>query len=235
MLRRLLIANRGEIACRIIRSCRRLGVHAIAVYSEADRNALHAHAADEAICIGPAPARESYLNIDAVFAAARESRADAIHPGYGFLSENAAFAEAYGTAGFGFVGPPASAIRAMGLKHEAKAIVAAAGVPVVPGYVGEDQSDHVLCKEARRVGFPLLVKAAAGGGGKGMRLVMEHACRSSARRSTRFHSPRPGPSSAVSRMPMPIQPRRCRAASSSCASRRATPWPAAMCWQSSKT
>ena len=170
-IRRLLIANRGEIACRIIRSCRRLGVHAIAVHSEADRDALHVRLADEAVAIGPAPARESYLNMTAVLDAARATRADAIHPGYGFLSENAAFAEACAAAGIIFVGPPASAIRAMGLKHEAKAIVSAAGVPVVPGYMGDDQSPARLAQEAERIGYPLLVKAVAGGGGKGMRVV----------------------------------------------------------------
>jgi 3-methylcrotonyl-CoA carboxylase alpha subunit len=175
MLRRLLIANRGEIACRVIRTCRRLGVHTIAVHSEADRGALHVRSADESICIGPAPARDSYLNIAAVIEAARITRADAIHPGYGFLSENAAFAEACTAAGIRFVGPPASAMRAMGLKHEAKAIVAAAGVPVVPGYMGEDQSGPRLTTEAARVGFPLLVKAVAGGGGKGMRVVRDAA------------------------------------------------------------
>ena len=170
---RLLIANRGEIACRVIRTCRRLGIHAIAVHSDADRDALHVRLADEAHAIGPAPARESYLNADAVIAAARAARADAIHPGYGFLSENAAFAEACAAAGIAFVGPPAAAIRAMGLKHEAKALVSAAGVPVVPGYMGEDQSPARLASEAARVGYPLLVKAVAGGGGKGMRVVHE--------------------------------------------------------------
>ena len=170
-IRRLLIANRGEIACRIIRTCRRQGVQAIAVHSEADRGALHVRLADESVCIGPAPARESYLNAAAVLDAARATRADAIHPGYGFLSENAAFAEACAAAGIVFVGPPAAAIRAMGLKHEAKAIVAAAGVPVVPGYMGEDQSPARLAAEAERIGYPLLVKAVAGGGGKGMRVV----------------------------------------------------------------
>jgi len=170
-IRRLLIANRGEIACRVIRSCRRLGVHAIAVHSDADRNALHVRLADEAVCIGPATARESYLNVTAVLDAARATRADAIHPGYGFLSENAAFAEACAAAGILFVGPPASAMRAMGLKHEAKAIVSAAGVPVVPGYMGDEQSPARLAKEAERIGYPLLVKAVAGGGGKGMRVV----------------------------------------------------------------
>ncbi|MGH8250664.1 MAG: biotin carboxylase N-terminal domain-containing protein [Steroidobacteraceae bacterium] len=171
MIGRLLIANRGEIACRIIRSCRQLGVATIAVHSEADRGALHVRSADQAVCIGPAPARDSYLNGDAIIAAARATRADAIHPGYGFLSENAAFAAACSTAGLRFVGPGPDAIRAMGLKHEAKAIVSAAGVPVVPGYMGEDQSHARLTKEAARAGFPLLVKAVAGGGGKGMRVV----------------------------------------------------------------
>jgi 3-methylcrotonyl-CoA carboxylase alpha subunit len=168
---RLLIANRGEIACRIIRSCRRLGVHTIAVHSDADRGAMHVRLADEARAIGPAPARESYLNMRAILTAAQDARADAIHPGYGFLSENAAFAEACAAAGITFVGPTAAAMRAMGLKHEAKALVAAAGVPVVPGYMGEDQSPSRLAAEAARVGYPLLVKAVAGGGGKGMRVV----------------------------------------------------------------
>jgi 3-methylcrotonyl-CoA carboxylase alpha subunit len=175
MIRRLLIANRGEIACRIIRSCRRLGVHAIAVHSEADRGARHLRLADQAICIGPPPARESYLNIAAVIEAARATRADAVHPGYGFLSENAAFAEACASAGIVFVGPGPAAIRAMGLKHEAKAIVSGAGVPVVPGYAGADQSQAAFLREAERIGFPLLVKAVAGGGGKGMRVVRDAA------------------------------------------------------------
>jgi len=184
-IRRLLIANRGEIACRVIRTCRRLGVHAIAVYSDADRGALHVRLADEAHRIGPAPARDSYLNVPAVLEAARQSRADAIHPGYGFLSENASFAEACDKAGFTFVGPPAAAIRAMGLKHEAKAIVSAAGVPIVPGYMGEDQSAARLAKEAARIGFPLLVKAVAGGGGKGMRVVPDAAALEEAIRGAR--------------------------------------------------
>ncbi|MGH8242773.1 MAG: biotin carboxylase N-terminal domain-containing protein [Steroidobacteraceae bacterium] len=182
---RLLIANRGEIACRVIRSCRRLGVHAIAVYSDADRHALHVRLADEAHAIGPAPARESYLNASDILEAARAAQADAIHPGYGFLSENAAFAEACAAAGIVFVGPPPAAIRAMGLKHEAKAIVSAAGVPVVPGYMGEDQSTLRLVAKAARVGFPLLVKAVAGGGGKGMRVVREAAALEEAIRGAR--------------------------------------------------
>jgi 3-methylcrotonyl-CoA carboxylase alpha subunit len=174
-IRRLLIANRGEIACRVIRSCRRLGVHTIAVHSDADQDAMHVRRADEARAIGAAPARESYLNAAAILAAARESRADAIHPGYGFLSENAAFAEGCAAQGVVFVGPPAAAMRAMGLKHEAKALVSTAGVPVVPGYMGEDQSYARLTSEAERTGYPLLVKAVAGGGGKGMRVVREPA------------------------------------------------------------
>ncbi|HEU5468667.1 MAG TPA: biotin carboxylase N-terminal domain-containing protein, partial [Steroidobacteraceae bacterium] len=182
---RLLIANRGEIACRIIRTCRRLGIRAIAVHSEADRGALHVRLADEAHAIGPAPARESYLNQDAVLAAARAARADAIHPGYGFLSENASFAEACAAAGIVFVGPPPAAIRAMGLKHEAKALVSGAGVPVVPGYMGDDQSAARLAAEAARVGYPLLVKAVAGGGGKGMRVVREAAALDEAIRGAR--------------------------------------------------
>jgi 3-methylcrotonyl-CoA carboxylase alpha subunit len=182
---RLLIANRGEIACRVIRTCRRLGIRSIAVCSDADRDALHVRLADEARSIGPAPARESYLNADALIAAARAARADAIHPGYGFLSENAAFAEACAVAGIAFVGPPPAAIRAMGLKHEAKALVSAAGVPVVPGYMGEDQSLARLAKEADRIGYPLLVKAVAGGGGKGMRVVREAAALEEAVRGAR--------------------------------------------------
>jgi 3-methylcrotonyl-CoA carboxylase alpha subunit len=182
---RLLIANRGEIACRVIRTCRRLGIRAIAVHSEADRGALHVRLADEAHCIGPAPARDSYLSSAAVLDAARKSGADAIHPGYGFLSENADFAEACGKAGILFVGPPASAMRAMGLKHEAKTIVSAAGVPVVPGYMGEDQSPARLTAEATGVGFPLLVKAVAGGGGKGMRVVRDASALDEAIRGAR--------------------------------------------------
>ncbi len=170
-LPRLLIANRGEIACRIIRTCRRLGIRTIAVYSEADRGARHVREADEAWPIGPAPARESYLDIGRILDTARAARADAVHPGYGFLSENAEFAAACASAGIVFVGPPPAAIRAMGLKHEAKALVAAAGVPVVPGYAGEEQSAARLIAEASTIGFPLLVKAVAGGGGRGMRVV----------------------------------------------------------------
>src|SRR3984893_8853289 len=171
MIRRLLVANRGEIVCRIVRSARRLGVTTIAVYSDADRNAQHVRAADEAFYLGPAPAAESYLNISKIIALAKRVGADAIHPGYGFLSENAAFAAACVDAGLIFVGPPAAAIKAMGSKSASKAAMAARGVPVAPGYHGEDQSPQRLLAEAERVGFPLIIKASAGGGGKGMQVV----------------------------------------------------------------
>ena len=167
----LLVANRGEIACRVMRTARRLGMRTVAVYSDADVDALHVRTADLAVRIGPAPARASYLDIDAVIRAARDSGADAIHPGYGFLSQNADFADACAAAGVVFVGPGGAAMRAMGRKDEAKALMRAAGVPVVPGWQGDDQDDANLVREAERVGFPLLVKAVAGGGGKGMRVV----------------------------------------------------------------
>jgi 3-methylcrotonyl-CoA carboxylase alpha subunit len=168
---KLLIANRGEIACRIIRTARRMGLATVAVYSDADRGALHAALADETWPIGPAPARDSYLNIAAIVDAALASGAGAVHPGYGFLSENADFAEACEAAGLVFVGPPAAAIRAMGSKASAKTIMAKAGVPVVPGYHGDDQDLGHLTEEAERIGFPVLIKASAGGGGRGMRVV----------------------------------------------------------------
>jgi 3-methylcrotonyl-CoA carboxylase alpha subunit len=171
MFDRLLIANRGEIACRVMRTARRLGIATVAVYSDADRDALHVRMADAALRVGPAPARQSYLDIAAVIEAARASGAQAIHPGYGFLSENAAFAEACAAAGLVFVGPPPGAIRAMGDKSAAKAAMEAAGVPVVPGYHGAGQDDAVFADAASRIGYPVLVKAAAGGGGKGMRVV----------------------------------------------------------------
>ncbi len=167
----LLVANRGEIAIRVMRTAKRLGIHTIAVYSDADAHAAHVAEAHEAIRIGPAPARESYLNIDSIIAAAKATRAEAVHPGYGFLSENAEFAEACIAAGIVFVGPPPSAIRAMGLKDRAKALMDKAGVAVVPGYLGDDQSTERLLREAERMSFPLLIKAVAGGGGKGMRLA----------------------------------------------------------------
>jgi len=171
---KILIANRGEIACRIMRTARRMGVRTVAVYSEADARALHVDLADEAYAIGAAPARESYLNIDRIVEAARLAGAQAIHPGYGFLSENARFAEACESAGIKFVGPPASAIRAMGLKSAAKALMAGSGVPVVPGYHGAAQDLDTLAAAAAETGYPVLIKASAGGGGKGMRIV-EHA------------------------------------------------------------
>ena len=170
----LLIANRGEIACRIIRTARRMGIRTIAVCSEADQGAPHAMLADAAYTIGPAPARDSYLSIDAILGAARASGAQAVHPGYGFLSENAAFAEACAAAGLVFVGPPPAAIRAMGSKSEAKALMQAAGVPLVPGYHGANQDPALLATEAALIGYPVLIKASAGGGGKGMRIV-QHA------------------------------------------------------------
>ncbi|MCP5327745.1 MAG: ATP-grasp domain-containing protein [Sinobacteraceae bacterium] len=171
MPRRLLIANRGEIACRIARTARRLGVATIAVFSDADAGAPHVRACDQAVRIGPPPASASYLRGEAILEAARRSDADAIHPGYGFLSENAAFAQACADAGLCFVGPPAAAIRAMGSKAEAKALMAAAGVPLVPGYHGGQQDDVFLQQQADALGYPLLIKAVAGGGGRGMRRV----------------------------------------------------------------
>ncbi len=175
MIRKLLIANRGEIACRIIATARRMGLRTVAVFSEADRDALHVALADEAQPIGPAPARDSYLRGDAIVAAALRAGADAVHPGYGFLSENAGFADACTAAGLVFVGPPAAAIRAMGSKAEAKALMARAGVPLVPGYHGADQAPALLAREAARIGYPVLIKASAGGGGRGMRVVEDPA------------------------------------------------------------
>jgi 3-methylcrotonyl-CoA carboxylase alpha subunit len=167
----LLIANRGEIACRVIRTAKRMGLRTVAVYSDADASAQHVEMADAAYRLGPAPAAESYLKAEAVLEAAKLSGAQAIHPGYGFLSENAAFAEACAKASIVFVGPPVDAIRAMGSKSEAKAIMDKAGVPLVPGYHGENQDAAQLAEEAERIGYPVLIKASAGGGGKGMRRV----------------------------------------------------------------
>ncbi|MGO9701806.1 MAG: acetyl-CoA carboxylase biotin carboxylase subunit [Xanthobacteraceae bacterium] len=168
---KILIANRGEIACRIMRTAKALGYRTVAVFSDADAGALHVREADEAVRIGPPPAKDSYFNIEALLAAVKLAGADAVHPGYGFLSENAAFAQACTQAGLVFIGPPPSAIDAMGNKARAKALMEKAGVPCVPGYNGGNQSDDNLTAEARRIGFPLMVKAAAGGGGRGMRLV----------------------------------------------------------------
>jgi len=175
MFSSVLIANRGEIACRIARTARRLGLRTIAVYSEADAQALHVRLCDEAHPIGPSPAADSYLRTEALIEVARAARADCIHPGYGFLSENAGFAEACRDAGIVFVGPPPDAIRAMGLKDRAKALMEAAGVPVVPGFHGEMQDATFLKRKAFEIGYPVLIKAVAGGGGKGMRKVERHA------------------------------------------------------------
>jgi len=175
MFASVLIANRGEIACRIARTARRLGLRTIAVYSDADAGAPHTRLCDEAHRLGPAPARDSYLSIERVIAVARETRAECIHPGYGFLSENAEFAEACAAAGMVFVGPPAEAIRAMGLKDRAKALMEKAGVPVVPGYHGNRQDAKFLKEKAYEIGYPVLIKAIAGGGGRGLRRVDKHA------------------------------------------------------------
>ena len=175
MFDRILIANRGEIACRVARTARRMGIHAIAVYSDADAVALHVAACDEAHRLGPPPPRESYLRADRIIEIAVAAGAQAIHPGYGFLSENEAFAEAVAAAGLVFVGPPPAAIRAMGSKSESKRIMAKAGVRLVPGYHGADQDDALLAREADSIGYPVLIKASAGGGGKGMRVVERQA------------------------------------------------------------
>ncbi|HET6526288.1 acetyl/propionyl/methylcrotonyl-CoA carboxylase subunit alpha [Sphingopyxis sp.] len=171
MITSLLIANRGEIACRIIRTAREMGIRTVAVYSDADAKALHVREADEAVHIGPSPARESYLIGDRIIAAAKATGAEAIHPGYGFLSENAEFAQAVADAGLVWVGPKPSSITAMGLKDAAKKLMADAGVPVTPGYMGENQDPAFLAEQAAAIGYPVLIKAVAGGGGKGMRKV----------------------------------------------------------------
>ena len=171
----LLIANRGEIACRVIRTARAMGLRSVAVYSEADRGAMHVAEADEAVLLGPARARDSYLNIERVIDAARKSGAEAVHPGYGFLSENAEFAQACADAGLVFVGPTAEMMIAMGSKSGSKALMEKAGVPLVPGYHGEAQDEATLAKAADQIGFPVLVKASAGGGGRGMRVVRSAA------------------------------------------------------------
>ncbi len=171
MFGKILIANRGEIACRVIRTAKRMGVRTVAVYSEADRGALHVASADEAFCVGPPEAAQSYLSGERIVEAARRSGAEAIHPGYGFLSENAGFAEQCERSGLVFIGPPAAAIRAMGDKAAAKTLMEKAGVPLVPGYHGERQEPAFLRAQAERIGFPVLIKPSAGGGGKGMRVV----------------------------------------------------------------
>ena len=187
---KILIANRGEIAVRIARSARKLGYRTVAVYSEADAEAPHVDAADEAVCIGPPPVAESYLSIDRLLDAARKTGADAVHPGYGFLSENHAFAEACLAAGLVFIGPPPEAIRLMGNKRGAKELMARASVPCLPGYSGSAQDDDTLLAEAERIGTPLMVKAAAGGGGRGMRLVTDPAKVQQAIRAARSEAER---------------------------------------------
>ncbi|MDE1546706.1 acetyl/propionyl/methylcrotonyl-CoA carboxylase subunit alpha [Dechloromonas agitata] len=175
MFTKILIANRGEIACRVIKTARRMGIRTVAVYSEADANARHVRLADEAVLLGPAAARESYLVADKIIEACKRTGAQAVHPGYGFLSENEEFAEALAANDITFIGPPASAIRAMGSKSEAKKLMGKAAVPLTPGYHGDDQTPDLLHKEADQIGYPVLIKAAAGGGGKGMRLVEKSA------------------------------------------------------------
>ena len=185
MFDKILIANRGEIACRIIATCRRLGIGTVAVFSEADASARHVRLADTAHCIGPAAAAGSYLRGERIIHVARVSCAQAIHPGYGFLSENAAFAQAVEAAGLTLIGPSAETMELMGSKAAAKARMAPAGVPLIPGYHGDDQSDAALLEEAQRIGFPLMLKAAAGGGGKGMRVVKTLADFAEALKATR--------------------------------------------------
>ncbi|XP_076173023.1 methylcrotonoyl-CoA carboxylase 1 isoform X2 [Ptiloglossa arizonensis] len=172
---KILIANRGEIACRVIRTAKKLGIQTVAVYSEADHGSMHVEQADEAYCIGPAPSSQSYLRQDKILSIARRSKCAAIHPGYGFLSENAEFAEACEKESIIFIGPPACVIRSMGIKNISKALMIEAGVPVIAGYHGDDQSDETLLLKAREIGFPLMIKAVHGGGGKGMRIVLEES------------------------------------------------------------
>ena len=171
MFGKVLIANRGEIACRIMKTARRMGIRCIAVYSDAEKNALHVGLADEAYRLGPPPALQSYLAINRIIDIARKAGAEAIHPGYGFLSENSTFAEACREAGVVFIGPPTEALRSMGLKDNAKRLMERAGIPVVPGYHGERTDADFLHERAREIGYPVLIKASAGGGGRGMRRV----------------------------------------------------------------
>ena len=171
MITKLLIANRGEIACRVIKTARRMGIATVAVYSDADREALHVRMADEAVHIGPSPAKDSYLQIDKIIAACRQTGAQAVHPGYGFLSENPKFAEALKAAGLIFVGPPMKAIEAMGDKITSKKLAAEAGVSTVPGHMGLIEDADEAVKIAGEIGYPVMIKASAGGGGKGMRIA----------------------------------------------------------------
>src|SRR5579884_4572028 len=171
MFKRILIANRGEIAVRVIRACREMGIESVAVFSDADRASLHVREADFAVHVGPAPAAESYLKTERIIDAALRTGAEAIHPGYGFFSENANFARAVKDAGLTFIGPPASAVEQMGDKVEARKLMAAAGVPVVPGSPGTLETEEEVRTLAAKIGYPIMLKAAAGGGGKGMRLI----------------------------------------------------------------
>ncbi len=173
MFQKILIANRGEIAVRVAKTAKKLGVQTVAIHSEVDANALHVEMCDESVCVGGAAPADSYLNVERIIAAAKATGSEAIHPGYGFLSENAAFSRRCESEGIKFIGPSSSTIESMGLKSAAKAIVEKAGVPLLPGYHGDDQSDSVLVSQATRIGYPLLIKASAGGGGKGMRIVMK--------------------------------------------------------------
>ena len=173
--RKILIANRGEIACRVIRTCKRLGIATVAVYSDADADALHVREADEAVRIGPPQSAESYLKIDAIIAACRQTGAEAVHPGYGFLSENPAFAAALDKAGIVFIGPPMKAVAAMGDKIESKKLAQKAGVNMVPGHLAEIADAEEAVRIARKVGYPVMIKASAGGGGKGMRTATNDA------------------------------------------------------------
>src|SRR5258708_6810085 len=175
MFKKILIANRGEIAVRIMATCREMGIATVAVYSEADRAARHVREADEAYEIGPSPAGQSYLRGEKIIEVARQSGAEAIHPGYGFLSENTAFVEACEAAGIVFIGPPAHAMRLMGSKIAAKNLAKSVDAPTIPGYNGEGQENEILLQEALLIGFPLLIKASAGGGGKGMRKAHKRA------------------------------------------------------------
>ena len=171
MFKKILIANRGEIACRVAATARRMAIKTVAVYSDADVSAKHVASCDEAVHIGGSAPKDSYLRWERIIEAAQATGAQAIHPGYGFLSENEDFAQACANAGLVFIGPPPSAIRAMGLKAESKQLMEKAGVPLIPGYHGSDQSPSLLKREADRIGYPVLIKASAGGGGKGMRIV----------------------------------------------------------------
>src|SRR5436853_3184133 len=175
MFEKVLIANRGEIALRVIRACKELGIRAVAVYSEADVDSLHVQLADEAICIGAAPSSESYLKIDRILSAAEVADVDAIHPGYGFLSENAHFAEVCQSCNIKFIGPPASAMHAMGDKNAARASARKAGVSITPGSDGIVENEEEALKVARRIGYPVIIKAVAGGGGRGMRVARNEA------------------------------------------------------------